>query len=237
MLAVTRSPTIGPCRCQRQHSHLTAARRNNTSDEYSIVVNRYGKPDSILSTEHDTPSPKVATRIGDYHAAHVKIIFVPNGCVTALEETLRILDEQAQYPAIAEGEMKKIEACVPNAGWTIVGYIDSSNNKAATTELVSSRLGNPQKAATALAAQEAGNKAERQKTEEAYRKAMARPVDPNDSRVIEQRKQAETGLGGSDAEQLRHGCEVTNLLYEDKRVSDLSLKELQMLRLCRTLGY
>jgi hypothetical protein len=35
------------------------ARQDNTTDEYAMVVARYGKPDSLLSTEQHSPKPKV----------------------------------------------------------------------------------------------------------------------------------------------------------------------------------
>ena len=50
---------------------LKPARLGNISDEYSMIVDRYGRPDSVVSTEHDAPTPKVATMTAIYNLAEV----------------------------------------------------------------------------------------------------------------------------------------------------------------------
>lgn len=121
---------------------FSAERKRNSADQYAMLVARYGKPDSILSTENDSPRPKVSTRMAHYRIAHLKVAFTPNGCVEAYERAIKIVAESSHYPAIAEDEMRRMEPCVPprNAGWTIVGYIDSSENWPISSELARSFL-------------------------------------------------------------------------------------------------
>ena len=110
---------------------------NNTTDEYAMLVARYGKPYSIISTENDLPKPKVATRIARYLIAHTKLAFAPNGCVEAYDTAMRILADSSKYPALSREETQKMKRCVPplNAGWTIVGYIDTADNQPISAQL------------------------------------------------------------------------------------------------------
>jgi hypothetical protein len=104
-----------------------AARTSNTRDEYTMMVARYGKPDSILSTERDSPKPKVPSRTARFKGAHVIVAFVPNGCVEAYEKAMKILAEAK----LSKIKIRKMGTCVPSAdaGWTIVGYLDLSDNR------------------------------------------------------------------------------------------------------------
>lgn len=223
---------------------LSAGRHNNTTNEYAMVVARYGKPDSILSTENDSPKPKISTRIAHYQTAYVKVAFAANGCVAAYEKAMEILADIVKYPALGEDEMKKMKSCVPTAGWTIVGYMNSSDNTAITAQLATIRLNNPQKAADTKvedaaekAAKKAKTDAELKKVNEDYLKALERPVDPKVIEENRQRNREQSGGSLSEAEKLKKGCEVAHLLYDDKRISDLSIKELKLLRLCGALSY
>jgi hypothetical protein len=115
-------------------------RINNTKDEYDRLVRQYGYPDSILSTENDTGADKpiVPTRIARYDAAHVKIAFVPIGCVDAYLKAATIVNDASRYPALAQEGIKRMRAhpCTLSAsGWTIMGYIDASDNTAMSADL------------------------------------------------------------------------------------------------------
>jgi len=203
---------------------LSATRHNNITDEYSMFVGRYGKPDSILSTENDSPKPKVSTRIGRYEAAHLKVVFAPNGCVAAYEKAMEILADSGSYPELAKGEMRKMKRCIPppNAGWTIVGYIDSSDSLPISAELARIRL---------------EQRAEWAKVHQEYLKALKRPVDPKVADENLQRNRVESGSTLSEAAKLKHGCEVAHVLYDDKPISELTPKQLELLRFCVILGY
>jgi hypothetical protein len=139
VLTYQRNPKIGWAGLPDTTPPFTDA-KNNTSDEYAILVARYGQPDSILSTESDSPKPRAPTRIARYTDAHLKVGFVPNGCVDIFELGVgnRLLVDSLQYPVmVKEGEQwepcaypsKRAAGRHTYAGWTIVGYIDSSDNK------------------------------------------------------------------------------------------------------------
>ncbi len=115
---------------------LSAARKDNVADEYAMIVAQYGNPNSVLSTVMDSPPPKVATKIARYMPAHTGIIFAPNGCVSAYEKALAILEEVSEHPSLAPTENQKLQRCVsPDPGWTIVGYIDTTDNQSMSAEL------------------------------------------------------------------------------------------------------
>ena len=116
---------------------FSAARTSNTSDEYTMLVARYGKPDSILSTEHDSPKPKVPTRTARYKDAQVIVAFAPNGCVEAYEKAMKILAEAKP----SKIKIRKLGTCVPaDAGWSIVGYLDLSDNRPISAQQASTLL-------------------------------------------------------------------------------------------------
>ena len=96
-------------------SPFTAERKDNTTDEYPMLLGRYGEPDSVLSSELAT----VPVGTAHYSSANVSVVFVPNGCVEAYDEAMRSLAERS-----GKGRMRNTKRCVPqpNAGWTIVGY-------------------------------------------------------------------------------------------------------------------
>jgi hypothetical protein len=117
-------------------------RIKNTKDEYAPLVRQFGYPDSILSTENDTgpDKPLVPTRIARYDTAHLKIALVPIGCVDAYIKAADVL----QYPALAREEMERMRAhpCTASTlGWTIMWYIDSSDNEAMSADLAGIGLG------------------------------------------------------------------------------------------------
>jgi len=87
-------------------------RAKNSVDEYPLLVARYGQPDAILSTENDSGRPILPARIVLYRAAHLKVMLIPIGPVRG-----------------------------PVKGWTIFGYIDSSNNVSISAKAASTLLG------------------------------------------------------------------------------------------------
>jgi hypothetical protein len=107
-------------------SPLSTERKSNSVDEYSTLVTQYGYPSSILATE---PLAVVPVRTAQYSSAHVKVRFVPNGCVGAYEESMRTPAEGSRHPALGKPQIKSEARCgaPPNGGWTIVGYLDSEN--------------------------------------------------------------------------------------------------------------
>jgi uncharacterized protein DUF4236 len=102
-------------------SPFTAERKDNTTDEYPMLLDRYGEPDSVLSTEVAT----VPVGTAHYSSANVSIVFVPNGCVEAYDEAVRNPAEKS-----GKGRMIGAKTCAPqpNTGWTIVGYKFSADN-------------------------------------------------------------------------------------------------------------
>jgi hypothetical protein len=122
-------------------SPLSAERRSNTIDEYPTLVTHYGYPDSVLATE---PLGIVPVRAAYYSAAHIKVTFVPNGCVGAYEEAMQALAERSRYPALAKRATKSTARCVAsaNAEWAIVGYVDSAENGAISADIAKVRLDN-----------------------------------------------------------------------------------------------
>jgi hypothetical protein len=109
-------------------SPFSAERIRNTTDEYPVLIARYGEPESVLSTE---PLGIVAVGTAHYSPANVNVVLVPNGCVEAYDEAMRSLAEGSRNSA-ANRKMRSIKRCVPetDAGWTIVGYRFSADNVA-----------------------------------------------------------------------------------------------------------
>lgn len=121
---------------------LAPERGANTTDEYSALTARYGEPDSILFTEADPLAP-VPVGTAQYGAAEVKVVFVPNGCVDAYSQVMRIRADGSHNSALTKREMKNVRKCAPPAdsGWTTVDYIDSAKDSAISAEAATRRLG------------------------------------------------------------------------------------------------
>jgi hypothetical protein len=100
------------------------ARQANTTDEYRILLDRYGEPDSVVSTEF----ANVPFGTAQYNSANVSVDFVPNGCVSTYAAALGNLPEKP-----AKSWMRSRQRCVPQpkTGWTIVGYRFSTQKTAA----------------------------------------------------------------------------------------------------------
>jgi hypothetical protein len=117
-----------------------AERINNTKDEYAPLVRQFGYPDSILSTENDTgkDKPIVPTRIARYNVARVNVALVPIGCVGEYVKAAAIINDTYRSSALSQAEIKRLRAhpCKPSgSGYTIVGYVDSSDNTALSADL------------------------------------------------------------------------------------------------------
>ena len=107
---------------------FTFERKTNPTDEYSVLVARYGEPNHILST---TPLRIVPVWTVDYSNAHARVVLVPIGCVEAYEDATRnTTPTNSKTPCTAAA----------NAGWTIVGYIDALENRAISAEMAKSLL-------------------------------------------------------------------------------------------------
>jgi hypothetical protein len=121
---------------------FSAERSANTIDEYAALTARYGEPNSILYTEADPLAP---IRVGTAHytAAHLKVVFVPNGCVNGYNEIMKIHADQSRNAVLAKREMKTVAQCHPpaNSGWTTVGYIDSAEDIGISSDSAALRLG------------------------------------------------------------------------------------------------
>jgi hypothetical protein len=120
---------------------FSAERSANTVDEYSALTARYGEPNSILFTEADLLAP-VPVGTAHYATGRIKVVFVPNGCVNAYSQVMRIRADKSKYAALAQREMKSVTQCLPppNSGWTTVGYIDSTENSAISSDIATVRL-------------------------------------------------------------------------------------------------
>ena len=116
-------------------------RAANETDEYSALVAHYGYPNSTLASE---PLGVVAVRTAQYTEAHVRIVFVPDGCVAEYEEAIRALAERSRHPALAKRVPQSTTPCgtSSNVRWTIVGYVDSTENGAISADSVKLRLDN-----------------------------------------------------------------------------------------------
>jgi hypothetical protein len=113
-------------------------RESNAIDEYSMLTARYGDPSSILYTEADPQAP-IPVGTANYNAVNFKVVFVPNGCVGAYENVLK---SRAEEPRLSKSEMKSAVQCVttPNTSWTIVGYIDATQNSEVSADRATAKL-------------------------------------------------------------------------------------------------
>jgi hypothetical protein len=215
---------------------LSLERQSNSTDEYAYMIARYGNPHS--RSEHIAYKARVPIRTAHYLPANVTVTFIANGCVTVYQRVNDILAEKDKYPALAQSQISRVKECSPGVGWTIVGYTDSSGLPI-SAESAATRLNARQQAADAKpkveAQQSAGQiaeEAERKRNHEAYLKALEQPVDPRDPKVIEQRNYRPT----EPESDLTRGCAAARLRLENKPISDLTLKQVQLLQVCSALG-
>lgn len=196
------------------------SRKNNTVDEYSKLVAEYGNPDSIFSTESKSPRPKVPIRIVRYKAAHLKVTFTPNGCVAAYEKVYR---DSSKYLSLAQDELRRLEPCKPNQGWSIVDYVDLTDDMPISARLASASLDNQ------------GSK------------RLADPLVMNTGDItdtpLELRQQTEADMQRrrdaktyDDAATVRQGCKIIYNSTIEKKVNDLTVREIPQINACQALG-
>lgn len=120
-------------------SPFSPERSINSKDEYSILVTRYGYPNSVLASD---AIGTVLLRTASFDSVHVTVAFVPNGCVRAYEEILRANAEKARYPALTKQKTTNVSGCAvsPVNGWTIVQYGDSSEDQRISAAFAKYRL-------------------------------------------------------------------------------------------------
>jgi hypothetical protein len=98
--------------------------RTGSNDEYATLVQQYGYPDLVAASNSGVP-----IRTAAYGIVALKIVFVPNDCVTQYHG----LGLARTLPAMAP--------CMPLAnGWSIVGYKDAADGSSITAELAKRRL-------------------------------------------------------------------------------------------------
>jgi hypothetical protein len=124
--------------------NTTAQRIENTVDEYPLLVQLYGYPDSIISSENDSDKPLILTRAATYKAAGVNVLFAPIGCVDKFITALSANSNIDKHPAEAKREFQQLRAhpCKFSSGWTIVGYTDlNPDRETLTAERAATLLG------------------------------------------------------------------------------------------------
>jgi hypothetical protein len=89
------------------------ASASSSTDDYSAIIAKYGKPERDDSTEYDTPRPPIVTRFVEYRPENVKIAFVPVG---------------------------KFGEPPPYNGWKVIGYIDIESNTKMSSGEATERL-------------------------------------------------------------------------------------------------
>jgi hypothetical protein len=184
-----------------------------------------------MSTENDSPKPKVPSRRALYDAAHVKIFFAPIGCVEAWDRAIRLVADSSKYPAMAEDELSRIKPCVPqtSAGWTIVGYIDTSDNEPISAELAGMRL---DKISVKRTTDPVVDTADPHKQTPPKRETAAQ----RRTRHLEEQMERDAEAAGQRRTEIRRSCQVIYLTTSDKKLSDLTVKEVQQVQACQTLG-
>jgi hypothetical protein len=126
---------------------LSAGRKANETDEYSLLLARYGEPNTVVVTS----SRSVPLRTAVYDPAHLRVVLVPNGCVDAYEYAA---SRKANGDAGLAGynvrhsrsrrskSADKAPRCVPPAdnGSAIVRYEDVENGSPVSAEDAKRRL-------------------------------------------------------------------------------------------------
>ena len=176
-------------------------RNNDTIDDYAVLTARYGEPNSIAYAEADPLAPiPVGTAL--YSSAHIKVAFVPNGCVHAYSQVMRIHADGSLNAAFVKREMKGIGQCLPSGspGWTTVGYMDAADNSAIAAGAATMRLDAIPARQTAPPIVETGDRGNRQRTSSKTAKAPF-PARPEMKSNAESRLAAEQIIRGiKDAE-------------------------------------
>jgi hypothetical protein len=227
------------CGCQRGRWQfpdttppLSAARLDNRIDEYGVMVSSFGEPDVLWSAEKENSPPRVPTRIALYRAARIKVIFAPNGCVELFQQSMRIAADATRYPDVAEDEARRLPRCaVPtDVGWTIVGYVDPTDQLPLRNASVNLRFASEFRKRSELP--EIGG------PDRAVSPAKPSPRETKHEREMARFKEeaARVQKEYEDQDNLRRGCQVVYLRTADKKLANLTVTEAQQIGLCQTLG-
>jgi hypothetical protein len=157
-------------------SPFSIERKANRVDEYSMLVARYGEPNSIVFT---LPRGIVPVWAADYHFADVKIVLVPNGCVDVYEDATRNADSLTNTTTTCKASS--------DGGWTIVGYVESRENGTISAERAKSLLDGIAVKQSSLPVLESGGSPEK-KQRNSRKSAKKEPPPP--PRNVEFNKQA-----------------------------------------------
>ena len=120
---------------------VSASRNENSVDEYAALTARYGEPDSILFAQVNPLAP-ISAGTAVYSAAHVKVVFVPNGCVEAYNQAVKVLADKSRKANFTKRQLKDAQKCQSSStsGWRTVSYIDSSQNGSVSAAVAESLL-------------------------------------------------------------------------------------------------
>jgi hypothetical protein len=123
---------------------LSAERKVNQTDEYSLVLARYGQPNTVV-----VGSAPLRTAV--YDSAHLAVVFVPNGCVDAYEfyasrkenGNVSSAVPNTRHPRSRRSKSaRKAPSCAapPDNGSTIVRYQDAESGSTITNDRAQERL-------------------------------------------------------------------------------------------------
>jgi len=117
---------------------LDAERLTNTKDDYARLIALHGMPNSLLSTEKDTPKPSIPIRRARYYPAKIDVVLIPLGCEKRYDAATRLIKNNE----FLTDNKKKSLTCIPSKqnAWTIVGYIDEATETPTSATEASSRL-------------------------------------------------------------------------------------------------
>jgi hypothetical protein len=117
----------------------------NEIDEYALLLARYGEPNKVVVT----PSTSVSLRTAIYYTAHLRLLFVPCGCVHDYERdesrkaNSNARTEKSSSQRSRSGRSKPVyTTCVPpaNNGSTIIRYEDDENGSSISADDAKQRL-------------------------------------------------------------------------------------------------
>jgi hypothetical protein len=113
----------------------------NRVDEYAPLTARFGEPDSIRFAEVDPFAPVTVGTVR-YDAEHLRIVFVPNGCVDTYNQVTGIRSDRSLSGVSARHALRNVVRCEPvsDAGWATVGYVDSFENTPVSARVATARL-------------------------------------------------------------------------------------------------
>lgn len=98
--------------------HIGAESRDMPTVQQDELVQRFGKPDQVRSTEHEKPRPPFVTRILDYKKEGVRIVLLANA---------------------------PIGTPPPYSSWKLMGYQNAKDNAVITEEEFTRRIASRKK--------------------------------------------------------------------------------------------